>query len=249
MAHHGHVVNKHNFEEYKMDYEYLDYLVEKYRERNEMYYTESSSNMIWAVAGGAIIALSAKMKIEGKLALRKYEKENPDCVPFKDLERSSYTISSDHKSVSNEEDRGIFKFCSKIVQNTNKLFKFKNNGKNIFRVIHVFKSKGPLSENTIKTTFIGDDPMYKKHAMYYRNAFFLWKGGHIDGVTGVWIDKVLGKKSYDKNKKEYDEYEKEWVKNRKNKRELDSVTSGSILTMKGTELEEQLREQRKTKNK
>ena len=35
----------------------------------------------------------------------------------------------------------------------------------------------------------------------------------------------------------------------KNKRELDSVTSGSILTMKGTELEEQLREQRKTKNK
>ena len=44
-------------EEYKMDYEYLDYLVEKYRERNEIYYTESSSNMIWAVAGGAIIAL------------------------------------------------------------------------------------------------------------------------------------------------------------------------------------------------
>ena len=230
-----------------MDYEYLDYLVEKYRERNEIYYTESPSNMIWAVTGGVLIALSAKMKIDGRKALRKYEKENPDCVPFKDLERSSYTISMDQKSVSNEEDRGILKFCSKIVQVENKLFKFKNNGKDVFRVIHVFKDDGPFSANTIKTTFIGDDPMYRKHAMYYRNAFFLWKGGHVDGVTGVWIDKILGKKSYSKNKKDYDEYEKEWIKNRKNKRELDRFAANSILTLKGSELEDQLREQQKNK--
>ena len=230
-----------------MDYEYLDYLVEKYRERNEIYYTESPSDMIWSVAGGALIALSAKMKIEGKKALRKYEKENPDCVPFKDLERSSYTISSDRKSVSNEKDRGLLKFCSKVVQSTNKLFKFKNNGKDIFRVIHIFKNDGLFGAYTIKTTFIGDDPMYRKHAMYYRSAFFLWKGGHVDGVTGVWIDKILGKKSYSKNKKEYDEYEKEWVKNRKNKRELDHFDAESILTLKGVELKEQLKYQKKNK--